>query len=234
MVITDERDIDNIVFEPPELGCVLSLTGLPGGSATIYDRSPYGNNGTITGATWKRLPSGLWCLEFDGTDDSVDCGNHSSLNITESLTIGLWANYTGLNTWGAIVHKGPGGTPPTSGYGVMQTDTSGQLVFWVGDGSSASSKTLSNFYQLNVWYYIVFVYENGQGGKIYKNGVLIDNTLADIGAIDPSNQPLKIGQNDGWGDYHTGYIALIQIYNRALTALEIQNHFNRERHLFGV
>jgi hypothetical protein len=39
--------------------------------ATGYSTSPAGNNGTITGATWSRLPSGLWVLNMDGSDDIV-------------------------------------------------------------------------------------------------------------------------------------------------------------------
>jgi hypothetical protein len=41
----------------------------------------------------------------------------------------------------------------------------------------------------------------------------------------------KIGGNPRSLD---GSVALPRIYNRVLTALEVQNHFNREKHLFGV
>jgi len=58
--------VDALMFSPPELGCVLYLSGLPNSGSKIHDRSPYGNHGAITGATWQRLPSGLWCLSFDG------------------------------------------------------------------------------------------------------------------------------------------------------------------------
>ena len=85
-------DRDRLVFEPPQPGCVLYLPGLPGGGNKLYDRSPYANVGTITGATWKRLPSGLWYLDFDGTDDYLDVGQDSSLMPTTSLTIELWLN----------------------------------------------------------------------------------------------------------------------------------------------
>ena len=61
---------DKIVLNPPALGTVLFLSGLPGSGNRIYDRSPYGRLGVITGATWKRLPSGLWYLgnEADSED----------------------------------------------------------------------------------------------------------------------------------------------------------------------
>ena len=33
-----------------------------------FDRSRYRNHGTISGATWAQLPSGIWGLKFDGND----------------------------------------------------------------------------------------------------------------------------------------------------------------------
>lgn len=60
-----------LLFHPPNLGTVLYLTGLPGHGDTIYDRSPYGYHGTITGAVWTRLLTNSWVLDFDGSDDVV-------------------------------------------------------------------------------------------------------------------------------------------------------------------
>ena len=90
--------INTIYHEPPRvnglstppIGCVLDLPGLPGNGSYSYDRSPYGNHGTIIGAVWKRLPSGLWCLDFDGLDDNVNCGNASAFDITGSFSAWIW------------------------------------------------------------------------------------------------------------------------------------------------
>ncbi len=75
-----QKPAQAIGLSTPPIGCVLDLPGLPGAGNKIYDRSPYGNHGTITGAVWKRLPSGLWVLNFDGSDDRVDCGDDPSLS----------------------------------------------------------------------------------------------------------------------------------------------------------
>ena len=47
------------------------------------------NDGTILGATTKILPSGLPYLDFDGTDDRVDCGTSGILTLT-SGTVLFW------------------------------------------------------------------------------------------------------------------------------------------------
>ncbi len=61
----------DLIFDPPDIGTVLYLPGLPGGGSKIFDRSPYGNNGTIVGATWARNAQGVWELSF-GTTDEVE------------------------------------------------------------------------------------------------------------------------------------------------------------------
>ena len=42
------------------------------------------------------------------------------------------------------------------------------------------------------------------------------------GTIGTSSGPLRIGGNSLWGEYFQGTIDEVRIYNRALTALEIQ------------
>ncbi len=90
----------------PPVGCVLHLSGLPGGGNKIYDRSPYGNIGTITGAVWKRLPSGLWYLDYDGSDDKVVIANESNFDFTDTITIIMWVKPgTQTTAYAAIISK---------------------------------------------------------------------------------------------------------------------------------
>ena len=78
-------------FPPPSAGSVLYLPGYPAQGSVIQDFSGEGNDGTITGATWKNdTPGGIWYLYYDGGDDSTSCGNDVSLNITSELTAEVW------------------------------------------------------------------------------------------------------------------------------------------------
>jgi len=69
--------------------------------------------------------------------------------------------------------------------------------------------------------------------KFYLNGSYISDWdyTKDIAS---SVSSVVIGQRIGNNYVLGGDIALVRIYNRVLTALGIQNHFNREKHLFGV
>lgn len=224
-------DRDKLVFDPPEGDCVLSLSGLPGGSGKIYDRSPYGNIGTITGATWKRLPSGLWVLSFDGVDDYVTCGTAPSLLITgdAARTGKAWINLDTLGGAGGrnVMSYGVGATSNMVQFGI---DSAGNLAIYLYANDHVSASTVS----LGDWHHIVFTLVETTT-KLYLDGNLVStktdhttiNTLAD-------SVTFKIGCRYDTNWKFDGLIALLSFHRGALSALEIQNHFQREKHLFGV
>lgn len=220
----------NLRFAPPDLGTVLLFTGLPGGSNKIHDRSSYGNIGTITGATWVRLPSGLWCLSFDGNDDSVNCGNGSSFDITDAVTIEAWVKVLSYTDIRYIVAKG------ADKYSLYFTQTNGYLQFWINlSGGSVHSDTPFTP-GTDTWAQVVATYNKDGGSnntKIYINGVVaVEET--NTGTINTDTNSLYVGRRLGAAYPFHGSIALPRVYNRALNALQIQDHFNREKHLFGV
>ena len=220
----------NLRFAPPDLGTVLLFTGLPGGSNKIHDRSPYGIIGTITGATWVRLPSGLWCLSFDGNDDSVNCGTGSSFDITTAITVEIWLKWdeaTSSNHDGIIFKEDSYYMFIQSGYNWGK--------FRVIDAFDSSLKN-SGAYTLvqNTWTHIVGVYD-GVSVEVYQDGVKQGSGDAFTGTIKVDTNPVFIGKSPAGADrFFMGDVALPRVYNRALSALEIANQFNREKHLFGV
>ena len=66
--------------------------GAEPGTTTLKDWSPHGNDGTFKGAgepDWQKLPSGLWVMDFDGSDDYINCGNKENLRGYSSFTYEL-------------------------------------------------------------------------------------------------------------------------------------------------
>jgi len=207
-------DREDLVFNPPELDCVLYLPGLPGGGNKIYDRSPYGNQGSITGATWVRLPSGLWCLKFDGQDDYVNCGSVITPTLTSPFTLEVWAMRVS-ESYNTIFDSLSGSTGfwcNITGYFDFRTNP-GLVETWTGDIISQ-----------DVWYHLVVVLD-GTTATLFVNGVEPSQTHADHSAHAAGNGILRISD----ASYYPfdGYIALPRIYrNRKLSSLEIQNHYN--------
>lgn len=226
----------NLVFAPPPLGTVLSLTGLPGGGNKAHDKSPCGNAATIVGATWRRLPSGLWCLSFDGTDDNVALGTPTSLDITGAITIMCWIkpDATQSSSWNYILHKFEASV---SGYWLAEGYNGNhhvQIQVHHGGSPAYSRSYTSAALTPGVWAHVAGAAENGVDVKTFINGVedSNENTLyADL--VAPTGRTAQIGYRNSVQTYK-GRMALLKVYNRALSALEIQDIFNREKHLFGV
>ncbi len=224
-------DREDLVFGPPPSGGVLSLSGLPGGGNKIYDRSPYGNAGMIIGATWKRLPGGLWCLSFDGLDDGVDCGTGSSLDITgDKLTLEAWVyveSWAGCDSYAYIMASYQ---PNVGGYGIARESTNNRFFFTVNvPGWSAVFPAGTQAEQ--TWLYMVGIY-NGVTYKLFENAVEIAGASR-TGNIGSTANAIRIGGNGVNNNFH-GKIVLPRIHNRALSLFEMQNHFHQEKHLFGV
>lgn len=216
-------DREDLVFGPPELGCVLSLTGRPGGSHKIYDRSPYGRIGTITGATWKRLPGGLWYLYFDG-DDRVTI---PMVVAVPNVSIAVWFKPS---------------SDITTLQGVMCGRNSG---IWV------ESSTLRVFHQAqnfggtvpitaNVWSFLVARFEglpanptvdiSLNGGAFAASGV--SSNTDELAATDG----IRLGvRNSANSSPLTGSVARPRLLeNQLLSELEARSIFDQEKSLFGV
>ncbi len=221
----------NALSTPP-IGCVLDLSGLPGAGNKIYDRSPYGSIGTITGATWVRTPGGLWCLSFDG-DDFVDCGLDSSLDFgTGSFSLAIWFN-TGTKSR-QLIQKKKSGSPYTGMY--MSVDANGYGYLYTY-GTAASNVIIGTVDLTDSkWHLLIGVRNSGDNLYLYVDGASGATPVASTDQnITYTAEELEIGRSEsGTPIYFVGSIALPRIYNRALSVLEIQNHFNREKHLFGV
>lgn len=222
-------DLDELVFTPPEPDCLLALPGLPGSGSKLYDRSSYGHLGTVTGATWQRLPSGLWCLSYDGVDDYTNLGNSNNFNVSH-ITLELWVAL-------ADVDK------PADQYLICKgdldpwdiRDNGSSLSFYVkraSDSTYSSAGFSTSLLHDNEWCSVVGTYD-GVKVRLYLNGELKGGPVSFPGTIKVTTANVYLG---GMGAYYPtgGKIAFPRIYHRALNALEINNHFHQEKHFFGV
>ncbi len=228
-----DREVNKLVFSPPDPGCVLYPSGLPGGSSKIYDRSPYGNHGTITGATWKRLPSGLWYLDFDGSDDKIACGSNSSL-LPDAFTVLAWVKPS-TDTNQPLLRFGSAGTPAIH----IQGWTTGKpIIYMNGENFRYFVTTAWDTLKDGSWHLVGFALPGAAQADISSSQMFIDDaeitasTTVATGA-QLSKTQLDIGFAAGDGKL-TGSLALFRLINSVLNTFDIQNVFNREKHLFGV
>ena len=107
-------------------------------------------------------------------------------------------------------------------------------IYLVGDNSDVYTGT--NSVTLNAWNHVVVVYGGGSilnstSARIYINGV--DKTSNNAGAqaqtLNTANSNYKIGSRAGSSQFFPGKIDDVRIYNRALSAQEVQQLYSMGR-----
>ena len=121
---------------------------------------------------------------------------------------------------------------PTDWSTVMMKEQSGELAYVLYAGSPTNRPNSYIFVSnelgvagptalpLNSWSHLASTY-NGTTLRLYVNGTQVASK-AISGSIVSSTGALRIGGNSVWTEYFTGRIDEVRIYNRALSANEIQ------------
>lgn len=199
----------------------------------IKDISGKRNNGTISGATWTRLPSGLWCLSFDGSNDSVDCGDDVSLDITTQLTLLIWVS---MQEAIGDTHFIMGRDDGTNRNYHLVINNSGYTQFLIRIGNSSKFKQIIDTYVQDTWYLMGGTYD-GSELKVYRissSGTSVGVLTGLSGLIDNDNVSFYIGARPN-GQYPAhAYISLPRVYSTVLTQAQLEYIFLLERHLFKV
>ncbi|HWC29074.1 MAG TPA: LamG-like jellyroll fold domain-containing protein, partial [Dehalococcoidia bacterium] len=190
--------------------------------STVGDASGSNNNGTISGAT--RTASGRYgrALSFDGSNDRVNINDSASLDLTSGMTIEAWVRPTTFSGWETVIMKERPGNLVYALYGHSDLDRP-----WAEIGRSAGQvKTMGTAaLAANTWTHLAATYD-GSMLRFYVNGVQV-SSIATTGNIMTSTGALRIGGNAVWGnEYFAGLIDEVRIYNRALSAAEVQSDMN--------
>jgi hypothetical protein len=223
-------------------GLVLALDAgnkksYPGSGTTWFDLSGNGNTRTLTNGPSFNSGNG-GSIVFDGVDDYVDLGDVGISSWASSLTISTWTYVPTGATWtNGFLTTIIGALGSFSGmYGLTHGTTEGNINFYVrGDNGSISSTTTVS---RDVWNNLVGVWD-GSVARLYHNGVLVSGPNGSTRTGVPDTASLTMARERaffgaGTGAYYQGNIANALIYNRALSATEIQQNFNATRSRFGI
>jgi len=160
-------------------------------------------------------------LNFDGVDDYVNLGNNidAVLQNTNLITVEAWINPSTTSNLGVIA--GNFNTQNNNGMQFLLRRDNNLFTFWVDGGSGFQNVTSIGTPTINVWQHIAGTWD-GSSLKIYINGVL-DNTTQNItGAFNMEANNIWIG-TDNSGEYFTGSMDEMRIWNTARTPAQIQN-----------
>lgn len=168
-------------------------------------------------------------LHFDGVNDRINCGNHSSVQISGTqITLEAWIKPSsfGPNVWSNnIIDKES--WSPQQGY-MLRCGSSGKVNFNLGSNNAWNELTTSTtVLTTNTWYHVAGTYD-GSYMRIYINGVCTDSISKNISFNDATANNLTIGDNSQVGRNFAGSIDEVRIWNIARTKAQIQAGMNNE------
>jgi hypothetical protein len=184
------------------------------------------NDGTLTnGPAWTTTTAGAassGALSFDGTDDYVSVPDDNSLDLTAALTVEVWIKPTADQTNASvnIIDK-----DSITGYRLQFEKTTNIIEFSVGNGTQQRFWSANGSITPGSWHHVAMTLSGGTL-RGYINSIEV-GSLTGIGAITANGIDLAIGAyRDGNAEFFKGVIDDVRIYDRALTADEIETNFN--------
>ncbi|MBI3991358.1 MAG: hypothetical protein HY350_04325 [Candidatus Omnitrophica bacterium] len=196
---------------------------------TVNDFSGNGNNGTVTGTTTYVTGKVGKAFDFNG-NTSINCGNNSSLSISDNISIEFWIYPKVWPTAYSIQPVSKWTTTSNANYVMyFYGSASGGMYKYIGFYANAGGtwKNVSPLYlipNLNTWYHVVWTYNSGTGGQLYINGTAA-GSLTGSGVLTTNNKNVLLGRSGTSGESLNGTLDEVKIYNRVLSSTEVQQMY---------
>jgi hypothetical protein len=217
----------------------------PGSGTTWFDIS--GNNNHVTLYNGAAYSNGI--ITLDGTNDYISSVNNLDLSNTNAVTILFYIKATTYGTAVKILYELSTNfnSRADSFVAAFSDDSVGQNFEILASVKGNVNYSIASYNKtmLNdlMWHQHVIqhdtsqtttevlMYGNGQPGPIVQNPVTgyNGNNTNNFG-----NQPFYIGSRAGTSLFAPMSIGSIQIYNRALSLIEIQQNYNSTKTRFGI
>ncbi|MFA5013020.1 MAG: LamG-like jellyroll fold domain-containing protein [Candidatus Paceibacterota bacterium] len=164
------------------------------------------------------------CLQVDGSDAYVNCGNNQVFDMTSVLTLSAWVKMT-EDIVALRVFLGKGWTTPNRSYYMGVINNTAQFTIRATGDAMQTDVYSTISLQKNNWYYIVGTADGGKM-KLYINGSF--NVEGNhTGGIQISNKSISIGRLavDSASYEFIGLIDDVRIYNAAIPISQIQQTY---------
>jgi hypothetical protein len=223
---TDSRVTVPTIGKDSYAAAVLGTSGLvahwrlgdTSGTTAVDSKST--NNGTYAGGYTLGQAGALTstdpAVDFDGTSGRISVPDAASLNPTSQVSIEAWVKPDTVTGNQYIAHKG-------TNYYLYLLDNKTVCGVRTPSATYAFVQPLG-LTTTGTWQHLVCTFD-GSKVVLYRNGVNAAEIAATT-AIDTSTTSLFIGAFDATQNYYDGAIDEVAVYNFALTATQVQDHYN--------
>ena len=166
-------------------------------------------------------------LNLDG-NSWAEVHDNASLDMTTTATMEVWINADELDNTSQHIFVKSSQSSWTNNYGRYVLRAGENNVNWWFDDYASNSKVYA--ISLSGWNHLA-VTKDGTAEKLYINGALVD-TKTGAATFTASTFPLLIGSRTAYEEFFKNQIAQPRIYNRALTAAEVQKNYNAGKNTY--
>jgi hypothetical protein len=176
---------------------------------------------------------------FDGFDDFIDLS--TNLDVGSNFSVFAWIYPTNINARNHVIGNS---FPYTGSNGWSMATATGYLgtsnTFFIAIGADSSWRTAHNESIVrNTWNYMGGTVSNGGGSiTLYVSGIAVTSYQSgsqNANTITYTTQDMAIGRRVSTQyEVFIGNIALVQIYNRTLTAQEVLQNYNATKGRYGL
>ncbi|MBN1256756.1 MAG: hypothetical protein JXA52_03520 [Planctomycetes bacterium] len=181
--------------------------------STAYDETDNDNDGTLVGdADWDSSGYLNGCVTFDGSSDSINCGNDSSLQFGSAITVTAWIKTSSSATYLGIAHKAASRSPSSGFFFFLSGGQCRSYIINSGTNSWYFGPTGLNDGE---WHFVAFYTSSTERGGWVDD---TEYTTSALGYLAETGTNFIIG--DAVGDFD-GEIDDVRVFSRVLSDEEI-------------
>ena len=210
-----------------------------GSGATVNDLSPSGLTSTFTNPSYSgSINQGSF--HYDGVDKYITVPAADETNLQNNFSFEVWFNKQGVGSVGSAydsIFQKEGGYSGFPVYGIRassEANPTNLTMYFAYSGTNNDSDQTNvkvNGITIGEWVCCSVTVSSDNVAKGYYQGEL-QSTLTLDGDLKDENNTCLIGIGDGrrWN----GYIPIVKIYNKELSASEVKQNFDAMKSRFGL